>query len=63
LPRLQQGHEFIIERRQRIEQGRAPVGWHGMEHQIAIGISENLHPAGVKPELLRDAHSLAVTVS
>ena len=44
------------------DQGGAPISGHGMKHEVAIGIAENLYPAGSKPELLGNADRLTVAV-
>ena len=59
---LQKGDKFIVKPAERVEQGSAPVGGHGVKHQITVGVAKNLYPTGVKPELLGNADRLAVAV-
>jgi hypothetical protein len=36
LPLLQQSHKFIVERTQYAQQSCAPVGGHGVKHQVTV---------------------------
>jgi len=62
LIRLQHVSKLVIKCIQCLQQRGPPVCGNRVQKQIAIRIAMNLDPLGIKPELTRNAHGLAVAV-